>query len=254
MKACFLDDGNFMVGCLRFPQCRSAVWLPGAISEAVVTSNICSTCSPGPVFMIQFKFRRLEIPPNYDVDHLGCIGGCDMILRDLTEICGTGPRNLSSTTARGSQSMEPPNSGLRRNSRQDSQVPRSQDAQHSRGPRLHNGRLSITCDKCGETCVMRTANTASNRGRKFYTCQSQECNFFVWEDELDNDGTRGRGGSRGNSRSSSGGRRGGRGHGQRRGDSAEGTFVTTTGDPVSGRCYICGDPSHFANVCPNRGS
>lgn len=24
--------------------------------------------------MIQFKFRRLEIPPNYDVDHLGkCI-------------------------------------------------------------------------------------------------------------------------------------------------------------------------------------
>jgi DNA topoisomerase-3 len=30
--------------------------------------------------------------------------------------------------------------------------------------------------------------------------------------------------------------------------------VTATGDPISGRrCYTCGDPSHFANVCPNRG-
>lgn len=32
-------------------------------------------------------------------------------------------------------------------------------------------------------------------------------------------------------------------------------FVTATGDPVSGRrCFVCGDPSHFANVCPNRGN
>ncbi|XP_027335440.1 DNA topoisomerase 3-alpha isoform X2 [Abrus precatorius] len=85
-------DGNFMVGCLGFPQCRNAVWLPGSVSEAVVTTNVCNSCTPGPLYLIQFKFRQLEVPPNYSANHLGCIGGCDEILTQLTEICGTGPR------------------------------------------------------------------------------------------------------------------------------------------------------------------
>ncbi|KAL3524633.1 hypothetical protein ACH5RR_013005, partial [Cinchona calisaya] len=88
-------DGNFMVGCLGFPQCRNVVWLPGSISQAVVTHDTCGICAPGPVFKIQFKFRWLEIPPNYSADHLGCIGGCDDTLRQLGEICGTGSRNVS---------------------------------------------------------------------------------------------------------------------------------------------------------------
>ncbi|XP_027772737.1 DNA topoisomerase 3-alpha isoform X3 [Solanum pennellii] len=64
-------DGNFMVGCLGYPQCRNVVWLPGSVSEASVTENTCITCSPGPVFKIQFKFRQQEIPPDYSVQHLG---------------------------------------------------------------------------------------------------------------------------------------------------------------------------------------
>ncbi|KAF3619742.1 hypothetical protein FXO38_26585 [Capsicum annuum] len=52
---------------------RNAVWLPGSVSEAFVTENTCTSCSPGPVFKIQFKFRRLEIPPNYSVQHLGTL-------------------------------------------------------------------------------------------------------------------------------------------------------------------------------------
>ncbi|KAE9449718.1 hypothetical protein C3L33_18388, partial [Rhododendron williamsianum] len=134
-------DGNFMVGCLGFPQssfslcclkllattsfqCRNVVWLPGSLAEAAVTTNTCSICTPGyldaasfshfmsfdvlildscftgPVFMIQFKFRRLEIPHNYNVDHLGCIGGCDDILKQLVEICGTGSRSTSTIPSR----------------------------------------------------------------------------------------------------------------------------------------------------------
>ncbi|GLT25089.1 hypothetical protein SLA2020_002420 [Shorea laevis] len=45
-------DGNFMVGCLGFPQCRNAVWLPGSILEAAVTRNICGSCSPGLTFTV----------------------------------------------------------------------------------------------------------------------------------------------------------------------------------------------------------
>lgn len=103
----------------------------------------------GPVNKVQFKFRRLEIPPNYSTDHIGnllfiyllftwmvkqkkkrimsysiclwnsigdcklhtfpssvtyrnyrldffpgCIGGCDDILRQLIQICGTGSRTI----------------------------------------------------------------------------------------------------------------------------------------------------------------
>ena len=42
------------------------------------------------------------------------------------------------------------------------------------------GESSIPCSTCGTPCVLRTANTANNRGRKFYSCSSQACNFFVY--------------------------------------------------------------------------
>ncbi|KAK3036186.1 hypothetical protein RJ639_030256 [Escallonia herrerae] len=40
-------DGNFMVGCLNYPQCRNAIWLPGSILEASITTNVCNACTPG---------------------------------------------------------------------------------------------------------------------------------------------------------------------------------------------------------------
>ncbi|KAK9293223.1 hypothetical protein L1049_021213 [Liquidambar formosana] len=264
--------GNFMVGCLGFPQCRNVVWLPGSIAEAALTTNVCNSCTPGPVYMVQFKFRRLEIPPNYNVDHLGCIGGCDEILRQLTEICGTGSRSLPAVPARGRGPIASSSNVERSTTRQSAcahcrQMGHSSSdcpmqGSRSRGAQSHrmtsqSGESSIPCDTCGLPCVLRTANTANNRGRKFYSCQSQECNFFVWEDNLNNI-TGGRSAPRANTSSSASNpsRRGGRGRGGRSGaHAAGGTFVSATGDPISGRrCYVCGDPSHFANVCPNRGT
>ncbi|GFY87451.1 topoisomerase 3alpha [Actinidia rufa] len=250
--------------------CRNAVWLPGSIAEATVTTNVCSICTPGPVFLIQFKFRRLEIPPNYNTDHLGCIGGCDEILKQLVEICGTGSRNASTIPARGWGHSTSSSSTQRSNSRQiacthcgqyghSSHDCPSQSFQSSRsqshGMNQQNGESSIPCETCGTPCNLRTANTANNKGRKFYSCQSQGCNFFVWEDSLGNSNG-GRSAPRANnSFSASNARsRGGRGRGGQSGrGAADVTFVSATGDPVSGRrCFVCGDPSHFANVCPNR--
>ncbi|XP_071914410.1 DNA topoisomerase 3-alpha isoform X2 [Coffea arabica] len=258
-------DGHFMVGCLGFPQCRNVVWLPGSISQAAVTHDICGICTPGPVFKIQFKFRRLEIPPNYNVDHLGCIGGCDDTLRQLVEICGTGARTASSVSGRG-QGATSSNSAQRSSSRGRMacvycrQTGHSSDFCPSQPSRSHtarnqetnppNGESSIHCNSCGEPCVLRTANTATNRGRKFFSCQSQGCNFFIWEDSMNGASSV----SRANARSfaSNPSRRGGRG--SRTGGRASGAaFVSATGEPISGRCFNCGDPSHFANVCPNRG-
>ncbi|XP_078164246.1 topoisomerase 3alpha isoform X2 [Carex rostrata] len=271
-------NGAFMVGCMRYPLCRNVVWLPGSISEVSVTTNICPTCTPGPVSMIQFKFRRLEIPPNYDVDHLGCIGGCDTILRELTEICGRGPRN-DVGAGRGQGATETPRSTTSgthsrllscTNCNQtghsfDDCPSRFVDPRAPQSTSRNNGRYSdqLPCRQCGGPCVQRTANTENNRGRKFYKCQSEDCGFFIWEDNiLDNSMGRGSGGARGRgARSTAASRNGGHGRGRgrarargRSSANSDGfTFVTATGEPVSGRCYICGDPSHFANTCPERG-
>ncbi|KAJ0097277.1 hypothetical protein Patl1_28044 [Pistacia atlantica] len=256
-------DGNFMVGCVAYPQCRNAVWLPGSVSEAAVTSNACNSCTPGPVYLIQFKFRQHEIPPSFSATHLGCIGGCDETLRQLIEICGTGSR----IPARGrgpsvsSGNVQQSNTGQRAciycqqtghaSSDCPSQLSGSRNAR-SRAMNMQSGESFIQCTTCGMTCVLRTANTANNRGRKFYSCPSQECNFFA--------GTRGRSNPHthisGSASNTS--RRGGCGRGrgsQSVGRAPDMTFVSATGDPISGRrCYVCGDPSHFANVCPNRGT
>ncbi|KAI4326150.1 hypothetical protein MLD38_031490 [Melastoma candidum] len=257
-------DGNYFVGCQGYPQCRNVVWLPGSVSEAVVTTGICGSCTPGPVYKIQFKFRRLEIPPNYDVAHLGCIGGCDDILRQLTEICGTGSRMAarvqpptphSSSVPRRNNAQVAPCIYCRQTGHSSSNCPSqivSPKKSRSRQGSTGNGESSISCTTCGASCILRTANTANNKGRKFYSCQTQGCNFFAWEDSL---GTGARGGRATPSSVNPSISFSGRASGNSvwgRGRGSQGVFVSATGDPVTGRCFICGDPSHFANVCPNR--
>ncbi|GAA0138254.1 DNA metabolism protein [Lithospermum erythrorhizon] len=261
-------DGNFMVGCLGFPLCRSAFWLPGSLLEAVVTQTVCEICTPGPIFKIQFKFRRVEIPPNFDADHLGCIGGCDDTLRQLVEICGTGSRNIPTVSGRGQGHPSLSSSGnVHGSARRQEVCMHCSQAGHSsnlcpslasrgrggRPPEINqqNGEESIPCDSCGAPCSLRTANTDANRGRKFYSCRSQGCNFFVWEENA----TGGRRAATGNGSQSNQSRRGGGlGRGSRGGArSGNATFVSATGEPISGRCFACGDPSHFANACPSRG-
>jgi len=88
-------------------------------------------------------------------------------------------------------------------------------------------------------------------------CKSYDRYYRIWEDELNN-GSGGRRVTRSNSTPASNrgrnGGRGSRGRGRNGSNSSNGTFVSATGNPISDRrCYTCGDPSHFANVCPNRG-
>ncbi|KAF8089502.1 hypothetical protein N665_0503s0003 [Sinapis alba] len=263
------QDGNFMVGCMSYPQCRNAVWLPGPTLEASVTTDICQSCGPGPVYKIRFKFRQIRIPPGFDVNHLGCVGGCDDVLKQLIDICGTGSRSQA-RAAPGATSNNVRGSNIRQNN---NVCIHCQQGGHtsancptrvsgSRNPRPNgtnprNSETTVSCTTCGTPCAIRTANTEANRGRKFFSCPSQGCNFFTWEDSISN----GTGNATTGSNSGGSGRRGrGRGRGSRGGNQSGGgrggggtSFVSATGEPVSGRrCFSCGDPSHFANACPNR--
>ncbi|CAN1250040.1 DNA topoisomerase 3-alpha [Linum perenne] len=274
---CRLCQESNMV--LKRNRCRNVVWLPGPVLEATVTTNTCSSCAPGPVYLIQFKFRQVEIPPGFNVDHLGCIGGCDETLRQLTEMCGTGNRGqglylrhsapMASNPRQGQNPCIYCNQAGHASMDCPTQQQSASRSARNRGTNQQNQQSSssVSCSTCGSPCTVRTANTANNRGRKFYSCNSQACNFFVWEDSLAN-GVAQRSAPRqansavSSSSAASSRRRGGgrsnssRGRGVQNGGPAnDATFVTATGESISGRrCYVCGDPSHFANSCPNRGN
>lgn len=44
----------------------------------------------------------------------------------------------------------------------------------------------VQCTSCREPCVLRTANTEANRGRKFYKCQNLACGFFAYVNPFSN--------------------------------------------------------------------
>ncbi|KAL2651189.1 hypothetical protein R1flu_019317 [Riccia fluitans] len=299
------QEGNYFVSCSGYPLCKTAVWLPGAISDASVQTEACTVCGPGQVFKIRFKFRRAEIPPQFSTDHTGCVGGCDDILKEIIEMCGTGPRPSAAgqNTARGgrgggaSSSVNQNRSG-RGNSSDNANVQRNVRACANCGQLGHfstdcprgSGRGSTTgwqsgtstvtgsnddirCS-CNEKCTLRTANTEANRGRQFYCCPSRTCDFFLWEDagqisqQQQSTSFNRSGGSFSNTRGGqSGTRASGRGRGRTAGNATtrggqtagrgrrggqSGRGAQGSGNTDRGSCFICGDSSHWSNVCPSR--
>uniref|UniRef100_A0A0E0K969 DNA topoisomerase n=1 Tax=Oryza punctata TaxID=4537 RepID=A0A0E0K969_ORYPU len=235
VRPCAACNESEMV--LKQRPCRNVVWLPRSLSEAAVTDQVCPTCAPGPVYKIQFKFRRRDIPPNFDVDHLGCIGGCDDVLKELMEISRFGSHSQTATPARNqSQTASAVRQGSSRQDLHTSFRPAGQ---------FINGQTPVVNPQGFRSTHTQSSGNAS--------------------DDVENSVPRGRGGrgrggrssSRQSSASASAGRRGGtQGRGRRgRGrNNADGMmFVAATGEPVHGSCFTCGDPTHFANVCPNRG-
>ncbi|XP_052264208.1 DNA topoisomerase 3-alpha-like isoform X2 [Dreissena polymorpha] len=70
-------DGNgYYIGCMGYPECKNAVWLPGGVLEASVTSDVCPRCGPG-TNLVTFKFKRGSVPPVVPLEYTGCIAGCD---------------------------------------------------------------------------------------------------------------------------------------------------------------------------------
>ncbi|CAM6099776.1 unnamed protein product [Calypogeia fissa] len=308
-------DGTFMVGCSGYPTCREVVWLPGAVSEASVTPQACNICGPGEVFKIRFKFRRAEIPPQYSTDHIGCVGGCDEVLKEIIEVCGTGPRaapvrpgqTRSVGTGRGNQSgstNQPSCTVCGRTGHISTQCPGGQSGLRAAGPvggrgsangsanhracstcgqlghfstdcpRSHGGGTGrgggdddIRCN-CNETCTLLTAQTENNRGRKFYKCPTNACQFFMWEDAgtssrgppesgrsgMSNNGSRGS--TSGVNRGQAGSRANGRGNATtgrgRRGGGASSRGGTSRGSSDRGNCFKCGQSGHWSNACPQR--
>ncbi|MFQ6633109.1 hypothetical protein Gotur_011260 [Gossypium turneri] len=264
-------------------QCRNAIWLPGSILEAAVTSNICSSCNPGAEgykldatlrssingYMAEFSFTAI---PSFLSTCSGCIGGCDDTLRQLIEICGTGSRMSGLYTCLSVHEVEDPlqHPAMAREVATDTMVAYIVSKQailqmialHSfhvleilsliltqKMGTLQCPVAHVECHVFYELLIQQITGEESST----HVHHKNATSLCKWEDGVSN-GNGGRSIPSTNCSASNSGRRGGRGQsGRNRSHAADTTFVSATGDPVSNRCYVCGDPSHFANVCPNRG-
>ncbi|KAG7459995.1 hypothetical protein MATL_G00216550 [Megalops atlanticus] len=77
--------GKFL-SCVGYPGCKSVVWFPDSVLEVSRDESVCPTCQPGPVHMLKFKFKRGSLPPTMPLEFVGCIGGCDEMLREILNL------------------------------------------------------------------------------------------------------------------------------------------------------------------------
>ncbi|XP_071107508.1 DNA topoisomerase 3-alpha-like [Haliotis cracherodii] len=92
------DGKGFYIGCMGYPQCRAAIWLPEFVLQADIAEETCPQCGPGPVHLIKFRFRRGSTPPMIPSEHTGCIGGCDHMLTEVLNIQPLAARNNNTSS------------------------------------------------------------------------------------------------------------------------------------------------------------
>ncbi|XP_034750172.1 DNA topoisomerase 3-alpha [Etheostoma cragini] len=197
-------EGNSkFLSCTGFPACKSAVWFPDTVLEVSRDDSICPTCLPHPVHMLKFKFRRGSLPPMMPLEFVGCIGGCDEILREVLDLRylrpggGGGGAGGGGGGLRGGRGEDPrppaprpprsePPRALTSNSRTSlppapSWTPQPQPP--AGGSALGGDNDAIVCN-CGQDALLLTVRKdGPNQGRQFYKCNAGGCNFFLWADQ-----------------------------------------------------------------------
>lgn len=86
------DNKGFYIGCMGFPNCKCAIWLPESVLAATVTPQTCPRCIPN-VNMIDFQFKKGSVPPTVPLQYIGCVGGCDVVLATEVGIRTPRPNN-----------------------------------------------------------------------------------------------------------------------------------------------------------------
>ncbi|XP_076233663.1 topoisomerase 3-alpha isoform X2 [Calliopsis andreniformis] len=72
------------IGCMGFPACNNAIWLPQTVESVEVLSEICSHCS-GNMHKLKFKLSRNAFPI-YGTTYTTCIGGCDPSFNEVMNV------------------------------------------------------------------------------------------------------------------------------------------------------------------------
>ncbi|XP_048465675.1 DNA topoisomerase 3-alpha [Rhincodon typus] len=181
-----LDTVVYYLSCMGYPNCKSAVWFPDSVLEVSRDDSICPTCKPHPIYRLKFKFKRGSVPPLVPLEFVGCIGGCDEMLREILEL-----RYLRGASQSNNQIVNHvPQSGLENRSFRDRRntLPKPQEGAFDPLSRIvpsHVGsdNNAVVCN-CGQDALLLTVRKEGpNQGRRFYKCNGGSCNFFLWADQ-----------------------------------------------------------------------
>ncbi|KAJ1957343.1 DNA topoisomerase 3-alpha [Linderina pennispora] len=187
------QNGSWMVGCDRYPQCRRAVWVPDVVENMQVSEVACSMCvgNPrGPAKLLEIVFRQGSVPPGVPTPYQGCVRGCDEL---ISEIFG------SNSGGGGGGNPAPPNTAGRPASHQNQLPPPSRPVPHqnplphaapyiSRPPTPgQSDNPQCYCNQSSKRLV--TQKPGPNKGRAFFKCAraaDAQCDFFHWADQPTN--------------------------------------------------------------------
>ncbi|XP_078273883.1 DNA topoisomerase 3-alpha isoform X1 [Rhinoraja longicauda] len=174
-------DGGIYLSCTGYPDCRSAVWFPDSVLEVSKDESVCPTCKPHPVHRLKFKFKRGSVPPLVPLEFVGCIGGCDEMLREILDLRYLrGPshlNNLSQNRPESHVNNRPKNRG--------GAVPTVAVGPVSRTvPSVTTRDDNAVVCNCGQNALLLTVRKdGPNQGRRFYKCNAGNCNFFLWDEQ-----------------------------------------------------------------------
>ncbi|XP_062914842.1 DNA topoisomerase 3-alpha isoform X1 [Mobula hypostoma] len=183
-------DGGFYLSCTGYPSCRSAVWFPDSVLGVNRDDSICPTCKPHPVHRLKFKFKRGSVPPLVPLEFVGCIGGCDEMLREILDLRYLHGASHSNSQTANQSSQNRTENQLRdrvhsRNNNPDLAVPTVSMGRVSRTVQsvLASDDNVVVCN-CGQSALLLTVRKdGPNQGRKFYKCSVGTCNFFLWAEQ-----------------------------------------------------------------------
>lgn len=145
-------------------------------------------CAPS--IRLKFKFRRGSLPPMMPLEFVGCVGGCDEMLREVLDLKylravgsgGSGGGGLDGG-GRGRGDGPRPARASGSNSRPSRPpVPTWTPQPPPPPPGSADGNV-IVCN-CGQQALLLTVRKdGPNQGRQFYKCNGGTCGFFLWADQ-----------------------------------------------------------------------
>uniref|UniRef100_A0A8C0B338 DNA topoisomerase n=1 Tax=Buteo japonicus TaxID=224669 RepID=A0A8C0B338_9AVES len=159
-------NGGFYLSCMGYPACKTAVWFPDFVLDVTRDESVCAVCKPHPVHRLKFKFKRGSVPPVMPLEFVGCIGGCDDMLKELLDL-----KYLHRSSQPASSVSQQANHSSARTTR----------PAPSAAPDDRNN--AVVCNCGNEALLLTVRKEGPNRGRQFYKCSTGTCNFFLWADQ-----------------------------------------------------------------------
>ncbi|RZC37038.1 DNA topoisomerase 3-alpha [Asbolus verrucosus] len=161
------DAGKF-ISCVGYPACKNAVWFTSNVESVDVLDEPCPNNlfpgEPNPVTL--------------------CVGGCDLFVLETLDInpsCVKRTNNVNHindnnrTVLTNRQNNGVPHRDNRPNT-STNMMPRPSGSNSV--PRNENEEIVCSCNV--EAVQLTVRKEGPNKGRKFYSCRSKQCEFFLW--------------------------------------------------------------------------